>query len=394
MRAQRKTYCPASLTYCISLLVSMQHVLRAEEPNASSPPAAPVELLAEFRAQSVEVRAPLIAKIGLKNMGSEPLRLKVRPDGAPLQVGFEILEARGDFVEYPLSLWRAGPGGKEIELGPGQTTSGEILVLLDYDRGYVFGSTGLYSVRWYWYPGEQFSRAFSGIAQIRVKAQSEPNKRALSDLQQLALTHYGGDQLPSGGLDSRDMSEALEGWGVKLLAKVIAQDRPLLIAPDQNPQDHKQAELVGSLEELLERHPNSSYSPYIARFLGLVHVKTFEQEISLAEGRSWNEAGKAPEWTTEKLVSEPAHAKALRYLTIAEEADLWPRTTATLHLGRLHVMAQEWEKATATIESVRAQPVTNSGELALELEKAMMAYKSKVEERASRPTSGAPSERP
>ncbi len=321
--------------------------------------------------QMVEAYAPLIVPVSIANHGQSPLRLKARPDGAPLQVAFEVSAGIDEFVSYSLWLRRVSPEAKEITLQAGQTTNGDIFVLLDYDKGYVFANPGLYNVRWRFYPGKDTSVVYSDTSTVRVIAQSAGNKAALSDLQRLALSHYGGDELPAGGVTTPEMKAALDGWGSKLLGKIVAQDTPHLVAPEENPQDRKEAELVQSLEALLQRHPDSAYSGYVARFLGLVYLKTFEHEVSHSGGEGWD---------TERLREHPAHAKASAYLADAEKRDLWPRPVALASLTTLHVMAKEWEQADSCLNKLKTDyQAVGGAQVATHLEQEMNKFKAKLE---------------
>jgi len=156
----------------------------------------------------------------------------------------------------------------------------------------------------------------------------------------------------------------------------------LPIFPQLDPADRKEAELVDSLTELLNQHPNSSYSGYIARFLGLVHVKTFEHEISLRGAGSWGETKTSPEHEAITQLCQSEYEKALRYLTLASQSHLWPRTTAPLQLARLYGMAEEWDKANDVCDSLRTKYADQKGAiLADKIQNEMSKYREKIARR-------------
>lgn len=328
---------------------------------------------------------PLIVRVTLSNRDAKPLTIETRKDGAPYNLASMVARGDGAFERCDQWLMRNSPEYRDRDLRAtlqtGESTEGEFLILFGGPpTGLPFAEPGRYAVRVACQPDAQFAPIYSNEVLVIVSPNDGGNAAFLRDLDELSYAYHGYDREAM-----RRNVGAEYHVGIDLLKRIIGENRPHLIAPDENPQDRKEAELVDSLAALLERHRNSAYSGYIARFLGLVYVKTFEHEVSLAEGRVWKETGKAPQTTREELVSHPAYEKALRYLTMAEEAELWPPTTATLHVGRLHVMAQEWEKAEAAIGRLRAQPVgSKSPDLISKLETELTGYKKKLEERAAK----------
>ena len=112
------------------------------------------------------------------------------------------------------------------------------------------------------------------------------------------------------------------------------------------------------------------YSGYIARYLGLVYVKTLEHEGSLA---GW------PERDPERARAHPAYTKGLRYLTMAKDANVWPGTTALENLVLLHLLTQEWEKAKECLRDLHTEYGDVGGtEIADRLEDQMARFRAKV----------------
>jgi hypothetical protein len=161
-----------------------------------------------------------------------------------------------------------------------------------------------------------------------------------------------------------------------VLKRAIKRTKPLLLNPERNPADKKEVELLESLAALLERHPDSAYSGYIARYLGLVHLATFEHEGSVIGHETWD---------TARCRAHPDYPKALQYLTVAKDADLWARTTALENLAFLHTCAQEWDKVTECLTALRTEYADVGGTgIADRLDEQMTRFRAKLEARRAR----------
>ncbi len=324
-----------------------------------------------------EVREPVIARVTLTNRGDEPFRLNVRDDGAPLRVTFQVAPLNASYSNHSLWLERNGPEPKRIELAPGEFTTGDILLLLDYEKGYVFASPGCYSVRCRW-----FGKIYSDELRVTVVRSSRVNEDFLDQLELVALRYHVGESADSLDLSAPEAKKVLDREGALLLGQIISQNKPHLVDPQRNPADKRQADLVEALTGLLDRHPDSSYSGYVARFLGLVHLKTFEHEGSYRGAGSWGETKASPDHKDVTQLCQSEYEKALRYLTIASQADLWPRTTAALHLARLHGMAEEWAEVSTFCDRLRTDYAEqNGGVLADKLENEMRKYRKRIAHR-------------
>jgi len=327
---------------------------------------------------------PLIVRLAFTNQDSNPLTVETRRDGAPYILASLVARGDGPFERHDQWLMRNSPEYRDkdlrITLQKGESTSGEFLILFGGPpTGLPFADAGRYRVRIACQPDRHFAPTYSNELIVTVVPGTGANDAFLRDLDALTFEYHGYDR-------EAMLRNVGRGYhvGVDLLRHIIRQDRPHFVAPDENPQDRKEAELVTSLAELLERHPNSAYSGYIARFLGLVYVKTFEHELSVAEAKAWRETGNHPVRTTESMIVQPAYQNALRYLSMAQQADLWPRTTAALHLGRLYLMSEQWEKADAIASELRAKYVRSNGAAAgEELVRDLTAYRADLAEKRS-----------
>jgi len=348
---------------------------KAEEAEPQRPFPHAVALDCSFDRMRFETRKPIIARITLTNQGGSAFRLKVRRDGPPADIGLDVAPIDQTYNSHALLLKRSGPGTEEIELQPGASTVGDLLVLLDYgERRYVFPSTGIYRVRCYWAPGGEFAKVYSDEFQVTVEPSSAVDSDVLAEIERIAMKYHGLEASVLDELKPSDARKGLEQEGLLVLARIIRQDTPHLVIPEMYPSHRREADLVRSLEDLLARYPDSSYSGYIARFLGLVYVKTLGHEVSHAGGEHWN---------TEKMRAHPAYPKAFEYLKKSSDAELWPRTTAVANLGRLHVMAKEWDKAEECLTKMRTKYGTIGGATQADtLKREMDRFRAKVERRS------------
>jgi len=345
----------------------------ASETRCSVPP---VALEVNLERSTLEAREPVIAQVMLTNLGDEPLRLPVRDDGTPLRIALDVSNGDSTYSTHSLWLTRNGPHPKEVEVLPGKSTSGDVLVLLDFGVKYVFASPGAYRLRWHFYAAPGCPKIYTDEVRVSVLPSSRVNEECLARLQLIGLRYHVGDDADTLDLNAPEAESALNREGILLLAKIISRTKPHLITPG----DRAENALVDSLQEVLERYPDSAYSGYIARYLGLVHLKTLEHAGSLEEATAWRETGKPPTFDAKAFKEKPAYQKALKYLTQAAKADLWPATTAQYHLGWLHLMARDWEKAEECCGILRKDYAASNGlHHADELRRQLHDFRAKVE---------------
>lgn len=349
-----------------------------------------------FDRSTFEVHEPVIGRFTLTNLSHRSFRVDARYDGAPYSVGLEVSQNGGAFESQGIWLNRLGPqpAKEDTELRPGESVAGESLVFLDYgSRSYVFPNPGRYTVRWRWWPGPGFTKVYSNELQVNLRAPSQRNEDCLGALELLGIRyHMGQMEVPVDeiqlrvALDSPEGEEALKYEGLRLLAKLARQQKAhLIIDPESHAKDLREAALVEALEELLEQYPDTAYAGYIARYLGLVHIKTFEHVVSHCQGlESWTQKDLTPEQQAERDRAAIAREKALRYLTIAAQYDLWPRTTTTLQLGRLYTMSEQWDKVEECVAKLRTMEEASNGlEVAATIEAEARRYREKLERRPS-----------
>lgn len=354
----------------------------AKEPSDGTPFPHPVALEVTLSRSRFEVREPVSARVTLTNLGGEPFRLSVRDDGAPYGVGLHVFRADSSYTKHGLWLKRNGPEPREFELGGGESTGGDILVLLDFGKDYVFSDPGQYHIRWRWSPGVGFAKVYTDELRVTVVRSSQVNKDFLDQLELVAFRYHGGEAADTLDLSTPEAKKGLDREGLLLLGQIIRQNKPHLVDPERSPADKREAKLVEALTDLLDHQPDSSYSGYVARFLGLVHINTFEHVFSHGRLESWNRKNLSDEMQAVRNRASVARERALKYLTMASQHDLWPQTTSLYELGRLHVLSEEWDKVRQCADTLREScGATNGAEIADELERKAARYRWKLERR-------------
>jgi hypothetical protein len=331
---------------------------------------------------SIRAFEPLIVGVTLTNRDSTPLQLHVRDDGLPDRLASVVTHPDGAIFRHHqwVTPQETAPGSHEELLAPGDSTTGEVVILFGGPpTGVAFPVPGTYTVQCACQPDGRFAPVMSNEVRVTVEKITNEETSFFSELRALSLSYYG---LNEDYMVEREGEYVREyEFGLKLVRRLLRHTKPILIDPERNSRDKKAAELVKSLEAMLERHPDSAYSGYIARYVGLVYLKTLEHEGSL-EG--WGERD------PQRVRAHPAYAKALRYLTMAKDANVWPRTAALENLVMLHGLAQEWGKAKAYIATLREQCAgIGGGPIADQLEAQMKEFRAKMEshraEQASEP---------
>ncbi|UCC31755.1 MAG: hypothetical protein JSU86_05650 [Phycisphaerales bacterium] len=361
-----------ALTLALGALAVALPQAAAQEEQPVFPNAVVVDV--SLDRETFEVREPVIAGVTLLNRGPGALSVQVASDGAPVPVALECARGEADWTHHSLWLRNLPPQGRAIEVRAGEATRGEVFALGHYDSGYVFTSPGRYRMRWVCYLGKGRVKLYSEELSVTILPASRANSAFLSALDEgVAAEYYGGRRATPVELRRAEVREELERFGARLLGYIISQQMPHLVEPGRSPDDDREALLVERLTELLQQHPDSVYAGYVARFLGLVHVKTLEHEESL---RVW------AEWDPERTRAHPAYTKALHYLTMAKDADVWPRTAALENLVLLHTLAQEWDKGAEYLVALRERCADIGGvTVADKLEGQMQRFRRKVEAR-------------
>lgn len=350
-----------------------------EESDQLPPPVHHMELKASLQQSRINRFDPLIVRVTLTNRDPTPITVETRRDGAPFILASLVARGDGPFERYHQWLMRSSPEYRpkdlHVTLQNDESTSGDFLIMFGGPpTGLPFADVARYRVRVAYQSDGNFAPIYSNELIVDVVPGNGANDAFFRDLDAFAWKYHDYDRetmLKNVGSEYH--------VGIELLQRVIRQDRPLLVAPDQNPQDRKTTELVEYLTGLLERHPNSTYSGYVARYLGLVHFATLRREVSTGEEKIWRETGKAPQTSREEILSQPYCEKAMRYLTVADQSELWPRTTATLHLVGLHILARDWQKALEDINRFRSRNPGSFGQSAADdLENELIKQKAKL----------------
>ncbi|MGB2985950.1 MAG: hypothetical protein WBE26_08705 [Phycisphaerae bacterium] len=340
-----------------------------------------IEVVMRAAITRIAAYEPLIVNVTLTNRDVVPLDLEARDDGLPYGTASVVTRRGGAAVRRNqwLEHYESAPGAHQITLAPGESTTGELLIMLgSRPTGIAFPVPGTYTVQCACQPDGRFAPVMSNEIRVSVDKLSEQEKSFFSDLRRVSIGYYGVNEdwlIQKEGEEVRKRE-----FGLKILRRLLRHTKPLLIEPKRNPQHKKPAELVTSLEALLERYPDSAYSGYIARYLGLVYVATLEHEASLG---GWGERD------PERARAHPAYAKALRYLTMAKDANLWPRTTALENLVLLHILAQQWDKAAEYLVALRERCADIGGVgIADKLEAEMQRFRGKIEAHKAKESPG------
>lgn len=191
--------------------------------------------------ETFEVREPVVAQVTLANRGPSPLSLQVGPDRAPVPVSLELARGNADWTHHSLWLRNLPPQGRPIELQPGESTHGEVLVLLDYDDGYVFTTPGRYKVRWVCYIDEGRLKLYSREHSVTVLPASRAKSDFISAGEAVAAEYYGGRQATEVELRRAEIREEVERFGARVLGYVISEQKPHLVEPGRSPDDDREA---------------------------------------------------------------------------------------------------------------------------------------------------------
>ncbi len=357
------------LVIALSIVLLSVPLAQAETEQATAFPAS-VSFAITASRNTISPFEPVRLAVSLKNEDSRPVGCSVQQDGMPARVTVLIAKDNGTFQEYDQRLGRSEPRHRDISLSPGESTNGEILVLFGGSAGYIFSEPGSYRIQLNCVLDEKIAGVVSNELTFVVTNEVTKNEAIVNELDELAVAYLGLDR-DALVRTRRENDHA----GTMLVKRIIAQVKPHLVTPERNPSDRQEAELVDSLERLLERYPDSSYAGYIARYLGLVYIKRLEHEASHAGGEAWD---------AETIAKQPDYPKALKYLKQASESELCPSTTALTNLGRLHAMAKEWNKVDECVVALRTKHVESGGpKLADELARDMNKLRAKLARRES-----------
>ncbi len=373
MKRQRQQ-CYALTIHTILAIAVSPMALGGPEKRLSLPPRH-IDLSLTISQDVIPVFAPVIARIKLTNKGDPPLSLDVREDGAPYAIIFITTHNGGKDFRHDQWLRRSGPTKHNIVLAAGESTEGDVLIFFGPPTGFAFGESGEYSIQIAYQPDRQHAPVSSKKVILNVVEDGRENRAFVEELTELAYEFFGYD---------REMFRHNNGEqilaGYKLMHEILKVQRPHLVDPDGDEYNRKQASLVESLTKLLIRHPNSSYSGYIARYLGLQHIHAVMDEFSLGRHEVRENAEQPSLWDGTACRADPSYEKSLQYLTKADESNLWPRTTAIVNLALLHMVAQEWDKANGCFTELRTKYAESDGvRCADELQRQMAEYKAKLQ---------------
>ncbi len=350
------------------------------QSDSLPPPEHRIEVLVRASAKNMSAYEPLLVNVTLSNRDILPLTIDVRDDGLPHRAASLVTQPDGIVVRMHqwLTHSETSPARHEVVLAPGESTTGELLILRGgYPTGVAFPEPGIYTVQCACQPDGRFAPVLSNEAKVFVEPISDTDRAFFTELRALSISYLGVNMdylIETEGETIREYE-----FGFDLLKRVIRQTKPLRIDPEGDAYNRKQAALVETLTDLLKRFPDTAYAGYLARYVGLVHIETFERVASHGQLERWTQENLTEELQAVYDRAAKARETALRYLTTAAGQDLWPRTAAYFQLGRLYGLSEQWDKVHGCAVKIRRIDVSNASELADRLESDVNGYRAKLE---------------
>jgi hypothetical protein len=320
---------------------------------------------------SIETYEPLIVRVTLLNLDERPAKIMERLEGGPAFIETVINNEDGVEFRHDQRIRRSGPKRKEAILLPGESTTGELLVMFGGPpTGCAFAEPGTYELSVVYKLAGAGAPIQSNKVQILVKGNVHDNRVLLDRLSEVTYEHDGYDREVMKSNNGPEFVVAL-----RLLPRIVGQIKPWMIDRDGSEESAKMLQLVDSLTEIVEQFPDASYSGYISRYLGLFHLKTVEHSVS----RQSHECNDAFE---DLVKAHPDFSSAEYYLERASKRRLWPSTTAFENLGILRLMAGDWKGGEDCVTKLSTDVNRVEGQEAADrLEKMTIKLKEKIRRR-------------
>jgi len=327
-----------------------------------------IDLVISPDAATIPRLAPAILKVTVVNRGQSTIEVNVCDDGAPAELRSMVGSAGGDLDARAEHMLRFDRNRHKISLEPGSAVSGEVLIVFGPPGGFAFESSGTYRVRLAHQPDPRLKSVESNDVLIEVKDLGLDNRAFLEELTDISVEYFGYDM----GARSEEKLRPLLS-AAQLLRKILSSHWPDRVKEDASTYEKRRAELKASLSELIERYPDESYTPYIAQYLGLIELDTFEYLGSVG---NFDERGV----TLAERIEHENYKGALRYLTIASDSNCWPRILGPSALARLFTLAHQWEESKDMAHRLRSEFGDIGGSRAADRASAMTdRYRAKCE---------------
>ncbi|HNO80363.1 MAG TPA: hypothetical protein PKN33_20135 [Phycisphaerae bacterium] len=320
---------------------------------------------------SIEAYEPLIARVALLNADERPATIMERVGGGPAFIEVVIRNENGVEFVHDQRLRRSGPERIESVLFPGESTSGELLVMFGGPpTGCAFSEPGTYELSVIYRSDSTDEPIRSNKVQVLVKNDEHGNRKLLDRLSEITYEHFGYDREVMTNNNGPEFVVAF-----RLLPRIVGQIKPWMIDRDGSEESAKMLQLVDSLTEIVEQFPDALYSRYISRYLGLFHLKTVEHSVS----RQSHECNDAFE---DLVKAHSDFSSAEHHLERASKLRLWPSTTALENLGMLRLLAGDWKGSEDCVTKLSTDVNRAEGrEAADRLEKMTTKLKEKIRRR-------------
>ncbi len=309
-------------------------------------------------ASKVAALSPLAVTLQVANVGAVPLTIPVAKDGAPTGWIAHLVGPGSEQMECSPLQVGVQRHAREMVLEPGQETNGSGLLLsAGQPGGYVFPQEGRYTLR-VTYTGSSGSVSLAGELQIDVTEGAADTRALVSLLGPIGIDLFGLDRIRA----ERDPDFRVLG-SVKLLMHVIACESGEIFDP-QTERGSRYHRVHAQLDDLLVRYPETEYSGFLARYLGLHAMKAYERKHS----------------TSTPLAHETASSDgALAHLELAANRATWPLHASLAALGDLHVLRRDWESVARTSGRLRAIGAPGGTEGATRLDTRASKYRAKTD---------------
>ncbi|MDX9976142.1 MAG: hypothetical protein RBU21_24400, partial [FCB group bacterium] len=232
--------------------------------------APPVRLELRLEEQTLQCYVPYMLEYTMENTGSAPLPVEMLQEGVPRGLGWRVTDRSGSEKNYPPSLEMQRVVADTVELAPGATLCGRLVIGVSED-GFVFSEPGEYKLRLLWRDSGQAVVATSEPLASTVVRPTPANERAAHEFALIALKWT---DVEPGSLDLTDEKARIGMYRCagNRLALFIGRQMPYRARPDGDAQNQHEWRMVEELRHYIGEFPDSPYAAYVARFLAFVDM--------------------------------------------------------------------------------------------------------------------------
>jgi hypothetical protein len=322
-------------------------------------PSAPT-LAARAETSTFAQYAPCRITYELRNNGDAALPLALTFAGLPAQLELHLQDSLGK--RRTCSIAEVEDQSFSFLLRTGESLQGTCLVGVT-PEGFFFRELGEFRATLVLHTSDADLR--SEEFRITVVPSAPSTEHPLRELSRIALKRQGVsiDDFDLANRQTLAETYALTG---ELLAELARCDRPHLVDPSRSARDRRDSEMVEELRKYVESFPDGPYCTIVARFVGLVDLKTFEHSVS-RENHDRLKSGLEP-IPVEALRVRTEYRNATRYLLKAAEAQDrdW---IATYNLALGYELVHDNEKVDSILTIMEQNPAAK--ELAAGIRKSL-----------------------